>query len=80
MSARALPLLLLVALVPGCSDKPGEWSLFVYADARDRAHWSRTDRFQSEAMCRRAGAEALARLPQPRKASFECVHTGAPQD
>ena len=78
MTARALPLLLLAAVLAGCSDKPGEWSLFVYPDARDHSKWERTDRFQYEHMCRRAGEEAIARLPQPSKASFECVHTGPP--
>jgi hypothetical protein len=70
------PLLLSLLLLASCSDKPGEWSLFGYPDAHDRAHWRRTDRFQSEPMCKQAGAEAMAGLTP--KAGYECVHTGAP--
>jgi hypothetical protein len=52
--------------------------LFVYPDAADHQKWQRTDRFQSEGMCRQAGEEAVAALPDPAKAGFECRHTGPP--
>jgi hypothetical protein len=29
-------------------------------------------------MCRQAGEEAVAALPDPAKAGFECRHTGPP--
>ena len=64
--------LTLFALASCNGDKPGEWSLFVYADAADHQKWQRTDRFQSEGMCKRAGEEAVAALPEPAKAGFEC--------
>jgi hypothetical protein len=75
---KVLALVAYAALAACNGDKPGEWSLFVYADSADHQKWQRTDRFQSEGMCRQAGEEAVAALPDPAKASFECRHTGAP--
>jgi len=72
---QTLGLLLLLA---ACDDTPGQWSLFVYPDARDQSNWLRTDRFKSESMCRQAGEENIAALPDPKKADFRCVKTGAP--
>ena len=68
------PLFLLAA----CDDTPGKWSLYVYPDAGDRSNWQRTDRFKSEGMCRQAGEENIAALPDPEKADYRCVKTGAP--
>jgi hypothetical protein len=68
----------LLALASCNGDKPGEWSLFVYPDAADHQKWQRTDRFQSEGMCRQAGEEAVAALPDPARAGFECRRTGPP--
>ena len=70
---KPLALALLFALLASCNDTPGEWSLYVYPDARDHSNWQRTDRFKSEGACKRAGAEAIVRLPEPAKAGFECV-------
>ena len=75
---RTLLAVLALLLLAGCDDTPGQWSLFVYADARDRSQWLRTDRFKSEGMCNRAGSEALAALPDPAKADYRCVRTGPP--
>ena len=70
--------LALFLLLVACDDTPGQWSLFVYPDARDQSNWLRTDRFKSESMCRQAGEENIAALPDPEKADYRCVKTGAP--
>jgi hypothetical protein len=70
--------LALLAVLASCDDAPGRWSAVVYPDARDRSHWVRTDRFKTQNMCREASAEQIARLPDPKKAGFECVEGPGP--
>jgi hypothetical protein len=76
--ASAALLLLAPLCLTACDDTPGQWSLFVYADAHDRSKWVRTDRFKTERVCRRAGEESISALPEPRKAAYRCVKTGPP--
>lgn len=71
MTRRAAILLLL--MLGACDDTPGKWSAYVYPDAHDRSKWTRTDRFKTQSMCRRASEESIARLPEPRKAGYRCV-------
>lgn len=72
------PIGALLLLLTACDDAPGKWSLFVYPDAHDAEHWQRTDRFKSEHVCRRAGEEAVAALPDPARAAYRCAKAGAP--
>ena len=70
---RGSVLLLLPLLLAGCNgDAPGQWSAIVYRDAHDRSDYETTRGFQSLSMCRRAAREAIAALPEPGKAGFEC--------
>lgn len=73
MTRPAALLLLLALLLAACDDTPGQWSAYVYPDARDRSHWTRTDRFKSESMCACAAEESIASLPDPKKAAYKCV-------
>jgi hypothetical protein len=72
--------LVFLALAACNGDKPGEWSLFVYPDAADHQKWQRTDRFQSEGMCRQAGEEAVAALPIPPKPASNAATPARPPD
>ena len=65
--------LVVLPLLASCDDTPGKWSLYIYPDARDAKNWQRTDSFKTESMCKRAAEESIARLPDPKKASFQCT-------
>jgi hypothetical protein len=76
MTRRSAAFLLL--MLAGCDDTPGQWSAYVYPDARDGSKWTRTDRLKNEGMCKQAAEESIAALPEPKKASYRCVRTGPP--
>jgi hypothetical protein len=64
--------LVLLPLLAGCDDTPGQWSAIVYRDAHDPSHYVTTRGFKSLGMCRQAAAETIATLPNPGQAGFKC--------
>ena len=76
---RFLMLAVLSLALAACDDTPGQWASIVYPDGSDRGRFETTYRFKSESMCRQAAEERIAALPDPSKATYECVKKAPPE-
>jgi hypothetical protein len=56
------PLFLVLLLLAGCDDRPGEWAAIVYPDRSDRTKFDVTPRFKTLEYCREAAVERMSSL------------------
>jgi hypothetical protein len=64
--------LLVLLLLAGCSDRPGEWAAIVYPDRTDRTKFDVTARFQTFEYCREAALERMKAIQVATGGDYEC--------
>jgi hypothetical protein len=65
-------LVLVLLLLAGCSDRPGEWAAIVYPDRTDRTNFDVTPRFQTFEYCREAARERMKQIQVGNGGDYEC--------
>ena len=66
------PFVLVLLLLAGCDDAPGEWSAIVYPDRTNRTHFDVTARFKTFAYCREAAIERMKAIQVGAGGDYEC--------
>ena len=66
------PFVLVLLLLAGCDDAPGEWSAIVYPDRADRTHFDVTARFKTFGYCREAAIERMKAIQVAGGGDYEC--------
>ncbi len=66
-----LPFLVLL-LLAGCDDRPGEWSMIIYPDRTDRTRFVVTPRFKTFSYCRESALERMKELQIEKTGDYEC--------
>jgi hypothetical protein len=69
--SRALVFLVFLPL-PGCDDRPGEWSMIIYPDRNDRTRFGVTPRFKTFSYCRESALERIKELQIEKTGDYEC--------
>jgi hypothetical protein len=65
-------LTLVFLLLPGCDDRPGEWSMIIYPDRTDRTRFVVTPRFKTFSYCRESALERMKELQIEKTGDYEC--------
>ncbi|SFJ46051.1 hypothetical protein SAMN05216304_108118 [Bosea sp. OK403] len=65
-------LIVVLLLLTGCDDSPGEWAAIVYPDQSNRAQFDVTPRFKTFSYCRDAAIERMKLIQTSRGGDYEC--------
>jgi len=66
------PLIIMLLLLAGCDDRPGEWSMIVYPNRADRTKFVVTPRFKTAEYCKEAAIERMNTLQLNGSGDYEC--------
>jgi hypothetical protein len=65
-------LFLVLLLLAGCDDAPGEWAAIVYPDKADRTRFEVTPRFKTFSYCRDQAIERMKAIEVKSGGDYEC--------